>query len=56
MRLGTLAMHAGYLSASEIEHIRIMIKEVNNTQLNAEEILSDNPYYFDKETGKLCKC
>lgn len=40
-------------NTDEIEHIRMMIKEVNNTQLNAEELLSYNPYYFDKETGKL---
>lgn len=34
--------------------IREMIKEVNDTQLIPEEILSYSLYYYDKETDEIC--
>lgn len=30
-----------------------MIKEINDTQVSEEEILSYNVYYYDREDGKL---
>lgn len=30
-----------------------MVREVNSTQMDPEEILSDDVYYFDRETGKI---
>lgn len=30
-----------------------MVKEVNETQLDAEDVLSDSVYYFDRMTGKI---
>ena len=31
-----------------------MIREVNDTQLATEEVLSDHVYFFDRETSTLC--
>ena len=30
-----------------------MVREINHTQVDAEDILSDNAYYYDRETKKL---
>lgn len=30
-----------------------MVTEINATQVETEEVLSDNAYYYDRETGKL---
>jgi hypothetical protein len=35
------------------DRIRLMIQEINDTQVKAEEILSYSLYYFDKEENKL---
>lgn len=36
------------------EEIRSMIKEINDTQVSANEILSYSLYYYDREAGKIC--
>ena len=38
----------------EKEEIRKMIKEINDTQVSADEILSYSLYYYDREEGKIC--
>lgn len=38
---------------TEYAEIKNMIKEINDTQVSAEEILSYSLYYFDRETGKI---
>lgn len=35
------------------DELQQMVKEVNRTELEAEEILSDSVYYFDRNTGKI---
>ena len=35
------------------EELRSMIEEINETQVEAEEVLSDRAYYYDRESGKL---
>lgn len=35
------------------EELESMIEEVNETQVEAEEVLSDRAYYYDRESGKL---
>lgn len=32
-----------------------MVREVNHSQLQKEEILSDRVYEYDKERGKICQ-
>lgn len=39
----------------EQEEIKAMIKEINDTQVRTEEILSDSLYFFDKEEGQLLR-
>jgi hypothetical protein len=39
----------------EADDIRNMIREINDTQVKVEEILSYSLYYFDKAQGKLTK-
>ena len=36
------------------EAVTQMIREVNDTQLATEEVLSDHVYFFDRETSTLC--
>ena len=31
-----------------------MVKEVNRTEVKAEEVLSDSVYYYDREKETLC--
>jgi len=38
------------------DYFRSMVKEINATQLDATEVLSDNIYYFDETTGELSIC
>jgi hypothetical protein len=40
---------------TEADEIRNMIREINDTQVKVEEILSYSLYYFDKEEGRLLK-
>ena len=35
------------------QRLQQMVKEVNDTQLDAEDVLSDSVYYFDRNTGKV---
>ena len=35
------------------EELCSLIKEINETQVEAEEVLSDHAYYYDCSTGKL---
>lgn len=35
------------------EELGSMIEEINETQVEAEEVLSDKAYYYDRESGKL---
>ena len=39
--------------APGIEELGSMIEEINETQVEAEEVLSDRAYYYDRESGKL---
>lgn len=43
----------GESEAPESDELCSMIEEVNDTQLEAEEVLSDQAYYYDCDTGKL---
>ena len=36
------------------DEIRSMIKEINDTQVSENEILSYSLYYYDREAGKIC--
>lgn len=36
------------------ENLKDMVKEINDTQMEAEEILSYSMYWFDKSKGKIC--
>lgn len=37
----------------EICHLKEMVREINQTQVEPQEILSDNVYYYDREKHKL---
>ena len=37
----------------DAEFLRGLVSEVNRTQLQAPEILSDNLYYYDRNEGKV---
>lgn len=39
-----------------VDYFRSMVKEINETQVDATEVLSDNIYFYDKETKQLCIC
>lgn len=39
-----------------VEYFRSMVREINATQVDATEVLSDNVYYYDKDTKFLCIC
>ena len=39
--------------APDKEELCSLIEEINETQVEAEEVLSDRAYYYDRETGKL---
>ncbi|MDE6052868.1 MAG: hypothetical protein K2G55_03710 [Lachnospiraceae bacterium] len=41
---------------SENEEIKVMIREINDTQMQSEEILSYSLYRYDKEEGRLYIC
>ena len=41
-------------AAVQKEELSVMVAEINRTQVDEEEILSDNAYYYDRETGRLC--
>ncbi len=36
-----------------IEHLKRMVKEVNSTQVEPEEVLSDNVYMYNRQTDKI---
>lgn len=36
------------------ENLKDMVREINDTQMEAEEILSYSMYWFDKSKGKIC--
>lgn len=40
----------------DAEGLRNMVKDVNRTQLDPEEILSDQVYYYSRENGKVQLC
>ena len=35
------------------EELSAMVKEINETQVEAEEVLSDHAYYYDRTRGEL---
>ena len=35
------------------EGLKKMVREVNETQVEREEVLSDSVYYYNRETGEL---
>lgn len=37
----------------DYDELKRMVKEVNETQVEPEEVLSDSVYYFDKKTGQI---
>lgn len=42
-----------YADPSESEEIKAMIREINRTQVTAEEVLSDNLYIYEQSTDEL---
>ena len=38
---------------NDIDNLKAMVKEVNETQVMDEEILSDSVYYFDRKACEL---
>jgi len=38
------------------EYFKSMVQEINATQVDATEVLSDNIYFFDKETKEISIC
>lgn len=38
------------------EDLRAMVREVNETQVAVEEVLSDSVYYFDRAEGEISMC
>jgi len=36
-----------------VEQLRVMVQSVNRTDVNEIEVLSDNVYYYDRETDKI---
>ena len=39
-----------------VEYFRNMVREINETQVDATEVLSDNIYFYDRETKVLSIC
>lgn len=39
-----------------IEYFRSMVREINSTQVDATEVLSDHIYFYEKEKGELSVC
>lgn len=39
-----------------VDYFRSMVREINETQVDATEVLSDNIYFYDKETKVLSIC
>lgn len=42
------------IDTKEHKEIRNMIKEVNDTQVSPEDILSYSVYYYNREEDKIC--
>lgn len=42
-----------YKDTMDIEDLRVMVKEINLTQVLEEERLSDNVYLYDRESGEI---
>ena len=40
-------------AAVEKEELSAMVAEINRTQVEAEEVLSDHAYYYDRKKGRL---
>ena len=40
-------------SASSHEELSSMVREINNTQLSREEVLSDRVYFYSRQSGKI---
>lgn len=38
---------------TDLEEFSIMVEEVNATQVDAQEVLADHVYYFDRATGEI---
>ncbi len=38
-----------------LEELSAMVKEINTREVDAEEVLSNHAYYYDREQGKLCQ-
>lgn len=41
-------------AAPEKEELSAMVTEINQTQVEAEEVLSNRAYYYDRKEGELC--
>ncbi len=41
-------------AAVKKEDLSAMVAEINRTQVEAEEVLSDRAYYYDRKKGRLC--
>lgn len=41
------------LGECDVEGLKAMVKEINSTQVLPEEVLSDNVYFYNAETGEL---
>lgn len=42
-----------YKGEVNLDQMRTMVKEINSTQVAAEEILSDNVYVYERQVGKI---
>ncbi len=48
-----IVVPAGVAGYTGINHLKEMVKEVNATQVEPEEYLSDNVYFYNRQTGRL---
>ena len=48
-----IVVPAGVAGYTGINHLKEMVKTVNTTQVEPEEYLSDNVYFYNKGTGRL---
>lgn len=39
----------------DFRELREMVQEINTTQLSPDEVLTNEVYYYDRESGQLCK-
>lgn len=48
-----IVIPAGVAGYTGIDHLKEIVKKVNATQVEPEEFLSDNVYFYNRQTGRL---